>query len=140
MNWSGNSGAADQADPIVSAMMRRVNVERGRRPLLVTIAAAVLVFLATLNLFAGTYPRSNDEQPVAWIVFIVIVGLAQLLAATMVFSLKRKGRRLAEFVAAAGFALNLSAVLFGGFSNLIGTALNGFVLYALSRNRGAFSR
>jgi hypothetical protein len=120
--------------------MRRMNVERARRPLLLTVAAAVLIFLATLNLFAGTYAASDDEQPVAWIVLIVIVGLAQLVAATMVFTLRRKGRRLLEFVAAAGFALNLSAVLLGSPSNLIGTALNGFVLYALNRYRSAFIR
>jgi hypothetical protein len=110
-------------------------LKASHRPPLVVAGALVLVTVGVLNLSATALGDVDVGQPAAWLALTAVLGLSQLLAGVAVFSLKIKWWRAAELVAAVGLALNLSAVLLGQWSNLLGLGLNAFVLYALNRER-----
>lgn len=106
-----------------------------RRPPLVVAGAVVLVIVGLLNLSATALGDLGTGQPAAWLALTAVLGLTQMLAGVAVFSLRSRWWRAAELVAAVGLALNLSAVLVGQWSNLLGLGLNAFVLFVLNRER-----
>jgi hypothetical protein len=110
-------------------------LKASRRPPLVVAGAVVLVTVGVLNLSATALGDAGTGQPAAWLALTAVLGLTQLLAGVAVASLKSRWWRAAELVAAVGLALNVSAVLLGRWSNLLGLALNAFVLYALNKER-----
>jgi hypothetical protein len=123
-------------------------MDEGRppRPPLVTAAAVVLIFLAVLNVAFAAYITSEwseidaDDRGAAVfsIVLTLLIGLAQLVGGVRTMSMKEAGRKIAVLVATLGIALAVTALLQGATQQLLGVALNGFVLYALNKERPAF--
>ena len=126
--------------------MRRMDEARPPRPALVTAAAVVLVFLSVLNVASAAYIVSEwsgiDSEDrgaaVFSIVLTLLIGIAQLVGGVRTMSMKETGRKLGVLVATLGVALAVTALLQGASPQLLGVALNGFVLYALNKERPAF--
>ena len=119
---------------------------RPPRPPLVTAAAVVLVFLSVLNVASAAYIVSEwsgiDSEDrgaaVFSIVLTLLIGIAQLVGGVRTMSMKETGRKLGVLVATLGVALAVTALLQGASPQILGVALNGFVLYALNKERPAF--
>jgi hypothetical protein len=116
------------------------------RPVLVTAAAIVLIFLSVLNVAFASYVLSEwseiDSSDRGAATFSVALTLAiagaQLFGGIRTMSMKEAGRKVAVLVATMGVALAVTALLQGATQQLLGVGLNGFVLYALSKERPAF--
>jgi hypothetical protein len=127
-------------------MTRRMDEGRPPRRPLVTAAAVVLILLSVLNIALVAYLISEwnaidtDDRGAAVfsIGLTLVIGLAQLVGGVRTMSMKEAGRKIGVLVATLGLALAVTALLQGSTQQLLGVALNGFVLYALSKERPAF--
>jgi hypothetical protein len=127
-------------------MTRRMDEGRPPRRPLVTAAAVVLILLSVLNIALAAYLVSewnaidSDDRGAAVfsIGLTLVIGLAQLVGGVRTMSMKEAGRKIGVLVATLGLALAVTALLQGSTQQLLGVALNGFVLYALSKERPAF--
>ena len=105
-----------------------------------------LILLSVLNFASAAYLvsewsgiDSDDRGAAAFsIVLTLLIGLAQLVGGVRTMSMKKAGRKLGVLVATLGVALAATALLQGATQQLLGVALNGFVLYALNKERRAF--
>jgi hypothetical protein len=121
-----------------------------RRPGLVTASGVLLLLSGAFSVLAGfaimAWGRDLklDEATRQFLSIVGIVSLAvgalQGLTGVLILRQIRAGRTLGIVLGAIGIASALFTLARGGGTGLIGLALNGMILYALSVHGQAFGR
>ncbi|HEY7667234.1 MAG TPA: hypothetical protein VIE12_03820 [Actinomycetota bacterium] len=121
-----------------------------RRPGLVTASAVLLLISGAFSVLAGVAilawgddlkidEATRQLLSIVGVVSFAIGGLQGLTGVLILLQI-RAGRTLGLVLAALGVASALLTFGRGGTSGLIGLALNGLILYALSVHGDAFGR
>jgi hypothetical protein len=121
-----------------------------RRPGLVTASAVLLLISGAFGLIAGSVMLALGDDlevdegirqlmEVLGVVSLAVGGL-QILSGIMILLQMRAGRTLGIVLSALGLASALLTFGRGGATGLLGLALNGMILYALSVHGEAFGR
>jgi hypothetical protein len=133
----------DLVDPMPSAS------SRPGRPRAVTTAAVLLLVTAAFSTLGGLAMigyRGRAEgmfgttSPRMLAVILIVLGVLDLLAGSLVLGQRRSGRVFALVLAGAGIIGALAQLGRGPSSGLVSLAIYGFILYALLVNGSAFDR
>jgi hypothetical protein len=122
-------------------------VVTGRRtPTLITatvvlFAGAVFaaLYLVLLLPFASSSERASTVSG-GVVAFLVVYGIAQVIAGVLVLMLRTAGRWLGIAIAIVGIALGVIRASSTATSGLVSILLNAFVIYALASNGPSFRR
>ena len=107
------------------------------------IAAAVLLFVVgVLNILSGVLVLTANLGAVElfFSVLGIAVGGAALYAGSQVLALREQGRVMGIAIAGVGLAFGVVYLIQGYTAAILGLLLNGFIVYALTQTRTAFSR
>ncbi len=121
---------------------------RPERPGMVTAAAVLLFIGGALGILAGLVAVTGGGLlggglgglAVVLGIAMLAVGGLEIYAGVQVLALKEQGRVIALVLAAIGALLALAQIGASPGSAILGLAINGFIIYALVTNAGAFQR
>ncbi|HXJ62153.1 MAG TPA: hypothetical protein VNN79_00225 [Actinomycetota bacterium] len=123
-------------------MAQRERPPVGARPGVVTVAALVLAAAgaaALLDCFILLFVTSVGAVLDVVVVLLLAVGALEVFAATQVFELRERGRRLGITMAVLSAVFSLVLIAKGTVLSVIGLAADAFVIYALYANREYFA-
>jgi uncharacterized membrane protein HdeD (DUF308 family) len=107
-----------------------------RRTPTIAVAALVLAFSGLLPLITAVAFRPSGGATIA----LIVLGVAELAGAVLVFALHPLGRPLGIGLGCIGIVLGIVSATSAPASGLVTLALNGFVIYALASSGQAFRR
>ena len=107
----------------------------GRTPT-VTVAGVVLVFSGLLPLLAVLGFRPSGSL----VVVLVVLGVAELIGATLVLLLHPLGRVLGFVLGCVGLVIGLATARSSPANGLVTMGLNGYVIYAMAVSGSSFRR
>jgi hypothetical protein len=112
------------------------------KPPLVIAAAVLLFVVGALNILSGVVILTANVGAVEVIFALlgVALGGVALYAGSQVLALRERGREIGVLLAVIGLAFGLFYLIQGLPLAIIGLAVNGFIMYALTQTRTAFSR
>ena len=108
----------------------------GSRTPTVTVAAVVLLFSGLLPLLAVLGFRPSGTIAIA----LVVLGIAELAGAALVFLLHPVGRILGFVLGAVGIVIGLLTAGKSPANGLVTVGLNGYVIYAMAVSGSSFRR
>jgi hypothetical protein len=114
----------------------------GARPGVVTVAALVLAAAGAVALLDGfilLFVSSVGALFDVAVVLLLAVGALEVFAASQVFELRERGRRLGISMAALSAVFSLVLIAKGTVLSVIGLAADAFVIYVLYANRDYFA-
>jgi hypothetical protein len=112
------------------------------KPPLITAAAVLLFVVGALNILSGVLVLTAGLGALELLFALlgIAVGGAALYAGSQVLALREQGRVMGMAIAAVGLAFGLVYLIQGFTAAILGLLLNGFIVYALTQTRTAFSR
>lgn len=123
-------------------MAQRSRPPTGARPGVVTVAALVLAAAGAAAILDGIILVAFSSVGLLFDVTAVIllaVGALEVFAATQVFELRERGRRLGITMAVLAAVFDLVLVGKGTVLSVVGLAAGAFVIYVLHANRDYFA-
>jgi hypothetical protein len=108
---------------------------RRRTPTL-TVTALVLAVSGALPLITVAAFRPSGTAAIA----LLVLGVAELLGAALVFLLHPLGRPVGLLLGCVGIVLGIVSATRSPANGVVSLALNGFVIYALASSGPAFRR
>jgi hypothetical protein len=108
----------------------------GARTPTVTVAAVVLLFSGLLPLLAVIGFRPSGAIAAG----LVVLGVAELAGAALVFMLNPVGRVLGFVLGAVGIVIGLATAGNSPANGLVTVGLNGYVIYAMAASGSSFRR
>jgi hypothetical protein len=113
----------------------------GARPGVVTAAGIILIVAGGLGVIFGLLAFAGAAVSGLFVVLAIIllaIGAVEIYAGVLVLQLRERGRIIGLVAAGVGALLNVLFLIQGDFSQIIGLALNGFVIWALATNQQYF--
>ena len=107
-----------------------------RRTPTITVAALVLAISGALPLITVAAFRPSGSAATG----LLVLGLAELVGATLVFLLHPLGRPVGIVLGCVGIVLGIVSASHSPANGIVTLALNGFVIYALASSGPAFRR
>jgi hypothetical protein len=108
----------------------------GSRTPTLTVAAVVLLFSGLLPLLAVLGFRPSGAIAVG----LIVLGIAELVAAVLVFILNPIGRMLGFVLGAIGIVIGFATAGSSPANGLVTVGLNGYVIYAMAVSGSSFRR
>jgi hypothetical protein len=121
-------------------------VATGQRTAILITAAVVLfagalfavLYVVLLLPFASSSGSSTVSGSV--VAFLIVYGIAQAIAGTLVLMLRPAGRWMGIVIAIVGIGLGVARASSTPASGLVSILLNGFVIYSLASSGPSFQR
>jgi uncharacterized membrane protein HdeD (DUF308 family) len=107
-----------------------------RRTPTIAVAALVLAFSGILPLITAVAFKPSAGVAIA----LVVLGVAELAGAALVFTLQPIGRPVGIVLGSIGLVLGVVSAASSPANGLVTLALNGYVIYALASSGPAFRR
>lgn len=110
------------------------------KPPLITAAAVLLFIVGALNLLSAIPVLGLGALGLLFGLLGIVVGVAAIYAGVQITALREQGRTIGIAIAGLGIAFGIYYIVQGVTYAIIGLAINGFIIYALTQTRSSFSR